>query len=66
MVHVQARRCFAYLCVFGYVATRFSYRSLGADCVAGYFIKYLDQTNINSAFVSGMYVVVLHHPELDC
>jgi hypothetical protein len=22
----------------------------------GYFIKYLDQTNINSAFVSGMYV----------
>ena len=23
----------------------------------GYFIKYLDQSNINSAFVSGMYVV---------
>jgi hypothetical protein len=28
------------------------------DYVAGYFIKYLDQMNINSAFVSGMYVLI--------
>jgi hypothetical protein len=26
----------------------------------GYFIKYLDQSNINNAFVSGMYVSLLH------
>lgn len=26
---------------------------------AGYFIKYLDQNNINSAFVSGMFVYLL-------
>lgn len=24
----------------------------------GYFIKYLDQSNINNAFVSGMYVYI--------
>lgn len=27
--------------------------------VIGYFIKYLDQININNAFVSGMYGTIL-------
>jgi hypothetical protein len=42
------------------VLLRISLVGSTTDCVAGYFIKYLDQMNISSAFVSGMYVLVDH------
>jgi hypothetical protein len=59
MVHVQARRCFAHFRISGYAVGHLFGVYPNTDCIAGYFIKYLDQTNINSAFVSGMWVSAL-------
>ena len=53
MVYVQARCSALDLCVARYVVM-LVYRGITDHLVVGYFIKYLDQTNINSAFVSGM------------
>ena len=39
------------------VSTRKAAKALTVQL--GYFIKYLDQTNINNAFVSGMYVQLI-------
>jgi hypothetical protein len=43
-----------------YYAARLFCPFLIIDSISGYFIKYLDQMNINSAFVSGMCVLLFH------
>lgn len=42
--------------ISGWVSNRIDINTLADLMSLGYFIKYLDQININNAFVSGMYV----------